>query len=169
MAPLQYSYGDWQVGLPLRVRVRRTPAGGPDLQLQLLDVRWGTAARDCDPREPGSDSRRSTSRAAVELGSRMAALAFASVLFPDAISPVTARMAVAGMVSAAAGLAVETLARTASEDSRRRRSLQAQQPSSQDDIVAWRLIERGANYLRSALIWCRVVISSSQGPLQMLQ
>jgi hypothetical protein len=85
------------------------------------------------------------SEAAVELGSRMAAVAFASVLFPDSVSPMTARMAVAGMVSAAAGLAVEALARTAREDSRQRSALQKRQPSSQDEL-AWRLFQRGAAF-----------------------
>ena len=97
------------------VRPRGTMTGGPDLQLQLLDVRWGTGARDCGAGRAGPEDRRTVPEAAAEVADRVAALAFAGVLFPDRVSPVTAPVAVLGMLAAAVGLSAGALAMTATD------------------------------------------------------
>ncbi len=115
-AALAVSHGDWRVEVPLLVRLRGTMTGGPDLQLQLLDVRWGTTARDCsEGRGAGPEDRRTVPEAAAEVADRVAALAFAGVLFPDRVSPVTAPVAVLGMLAAAVGLSAGVLAMAATD------------------------------------------------------
>ena len=114
-AALAVSYGDWRVELPLLVRVRGTTACGPDLQLQLLDVRWGTARECGNVREPSVEDRRTVPETAAAVSDRVAALAFASMLFPDRVSPVTAPLSVLGMLAAAVGLSAGVLAIAATD------------------------------------------------------
>jgi len=148
-AALAVSYGDWRVEVPLLVRLRGTMTGGPDLQLQLLDVRWGTSARECGTgTEAGPEERRTVQEGAAEVGDRVAALAFASMLFPDRVSPVTAPGAVLGMLAAAVGLSAGVLAMAATDVHLERkpvpRSRSARQRQRAQDEEALQLMLQGA-------------------------
>ena len=93
-----------------------TRAGKPDLQLQLFELRWGTAARGEGVSR--ASARRDAAVALTQPRSRLAGagaaasgllqrstvLIFASTLFPDTLSPVVAHMAVAGYLAATGSL-----------------------------------------------------------------
>lgn len=115
--------GDWEGQVPLQLRIRGASSGKPDIQLQLFDLRWGTARRGVETStslSQGKDSaliqpvrRRDSARTAASRVARQSAvLAFASLLFPDTVSPVVAYMAVAGFV-AASGTAVAAVSASA--------------------------------------------------------
>lgn len=115
--------GDWEGQVPLQLHIRGAPSGKPDIQLQLFDLRWGTARRGVKTSPSSSQDkdsaliqpvrRRDAARvAASRVARHSAVLVFASLLFPDTVSPVVAYMAVAGIV-AASGTAVAALSASA--------------------------------------------------------